>query len=220
HPLALLIDIEHHAGDLVALLHDLVGVADLAHPAHVADVQQAVDSFLDLNERSIVREVPYSSGNDGPRGVALSNLIPWIGLNLLHPQRDFLLLAIDVQDLHFNLIADLHEFGGMIDASRPAHLANMDEPFDAWFQLHEGAVGHDVDHFALVAAGDRVLALHTLPGARRLVLQRQGDLFLLAIDRQDVNLQLLVDLDDVVRVGDAAPGHVGDVQQAIDPAEI
>ena len=37
---------------------------------------------------------------------------------------------------------------------------------------------------------------------------------------EDVDLELLVDLDHVVRVGDAAPAHVGDVQQAVDAAEV
>ena len=64
------------------------------------------------------------------------------------------------------------------------------------------------------------LRLDVLPRARRLVLERERDLLLLAVDVEDVDLELLVDLDHVVRVGDAAPAHVGDVQQAVDAAEV
>ena len=88
------------------------------------------------------------------------------------------------------------------------------------FELDEGPVGHDVDDFAGVPAVDRVLGLDVLPRARRLVLERQRDLFLLAVHVQDVDFEFLVDLDHVVRIGDAAPAHVGDVQQAVDAAEI
>src|SRR5262249_7378631 len=81
-------------------------------------------------------------------------------------------------------------------------------------------VAHDVHDLALMAAADRILGLDALPGARRLVLERQCDLFLLLVDLEDVDLEFLVDLHHLVRVGDAGPGHVGDVQQAVDPAEV
>src|SRR5262249_54841221 len=48
----------------------------------------------------------------------------------------------------------------------------------------------------------------------------QGDLLLLAVDVEDLDLDLLVDLEELAGVVDAAPGHVGDVQQAVDAAEI
>ena len=37
---------------------------------------------------------------------------------------------------------------------------------------------------------------------------------------QDHDLDLVVDLDHVAGVVDAAPGHVGDVQQAVDAAQV
>ena len=35
-----------------------------------------------------------------------------------------------------------------------------------------------------------------------------------------MHLELLVDLDHLARVADAAPAHVGDVQQAVDAAQV
>ena len=58
------------------------------------------------------------------------------------------------------------------------------------------------------------------PRAGRLLLEAQGDLLLLLVHVEDVDLELLVDLDHLVRVGDAAPAHVGDVQQAVDAAQV
>ena len=105
--LALLIDVEDDALDLVALVHHLARMADLAHPAHVADVQQAVDAFLDLDEGAVVGQVADHAGDDRAGRIALGHLVPGIGLDLLHAQRDFLLLLVDVQHLHFDLVADL-----------------------------------------------------------------------------------------------------------------
>ena len=58
------------------------------------------------------------------------------------------------------------------------------------------------------------------PRAGRLLLQAEGDLLRVLVDLEDVDLELLVDLDHLVRVVDAAPAHVGDVQQAVDAAEV
>src|SRR5439155_26047393 len=76
------------------------------------------------------------------------------------------------------------------------------------------------DHLAGVAAADGVLALHVLPRTGRFVLEAQGDLLLVLVHGQDVDLELLVDVDHLVGVGDAAPAHVGDVQEAVDAAQV
>jgi hypothetical protein len=37
----------------------------------------------------------------------------------------------------------------MIDAASPGHFADVNQAFDAWFQLDERTVAHHVDNFAL-----------------------------------------------------------------------
>ena len=54
HAFALLVDVEDDALDLVALVDDLAGMPDFANPAHVADVQQAVDAFFNFDESAII----------------------------------------------------------------------------------------------------------------------------------------------------------------------
>src|SRR5262249_39163203 len=142
--LALLVDVEDDAGDLVALGDDLGGVGDLAHPAHVADVQQAVDALLDLDEGAVVGQVADGAADDRALRVALGDLVPGVGLDLLHAQGDFLLLLVDVEDLHLDLVADGDQLAGVVDALGPAHLGDVHQALDARLQLDEGAVGHDV----------------------------------------------------------------------------
>jgi hypothetical protein len=96
----------------------------------------------------------------------------------------------------------------------------MDQSLDARFQFDEGAVAHDVDDFAGVAATDGVFRLDVGPRTRHLVLETQRDLFLLLVHLENVDLELLVDVNDLVRVVETAPRHVGDVQQAVDAAKI
>ena len=93
-------------------------------------------------------------------------------------------------------------------------------PFDPLFELHEGAVAHHVDHRAANLLADGELVFHVFPGAGRLLLQAQGDLFLLVVDVQDLHFDFLVDGDHLRGMVDAAPAHVGDVQQAVDAAQV
>jgi hypothetical protein len=53
-----------------------------------------------------------------------------------------------------------------------------------------------------------------------LLLQAQRDALALAVDAQHLDLDLLVHLHHLARMVDAAPGHVGDVQEAVDAAEV
>jgi hypothetical protein len=50
------VDAEHDALDHVALVDDLVGVLDALGPAHLGDVDQALDALLELDERAVVDE--------------------------------------------------------------------------------------------------------------------------------------------------------------------
>ena len=52
------------------------------------------------------------------------------------------------------------------------------------------------------------------------MLERKGNLFLFLVHVQNVDLEFLVDLDHVSGVLNAIPGHVRDVQQAIDAAQV
>ena len=117
---AFLIDREHLALDLLALLDHLAGMADLAGPGHVADVQQAVDAFFDLDERAVVGQVADRALDHRARRIALGHLVPRVRLGLLHAERDFLLVLVDVQHHDFDLVADVHQLARMVDALGPA----------------------------------------------------------------------------------------------------
>ncbi len=67
---------------------------------------------------------------------------------------------------------------------------------------------------------DRVLGLDALPRIGEQLLDAERDAVRLVVDLDDLDLDRLADVHDLGRVVDAAPGHVGDVQQAVDAAEI
>ena len=218
--LLLLVDFHDHALHVFALLEDLVGVRDLLGPGNIADVQKPIDSWFDLDERTVVGEVADLAFDDGSWRVFLRHEFPGVDLGLLHAQRDLQLVLVDIEDDDIDLVVNRDAFAGMVDATGPGHLADVHEAFDAFFQTDKGAVGHEVHDLALHAAADRELVLDLLPGGGFLLLEAQGDLFLVAIDVEDLDLDLLANPNDFAGMVDPAPGHVRDVEKAIDATKI
>src|SRR5438067_678793 len=148
--LLFLIDAEDDGLHFLALLEDFGGVADLFRPGEVGDVEEAVDAFFDLDEGAVVGDVADLAGDERSGRVFFGDALPGVFLDLLHAEGDLLLLFVDLQDFDLDLLALGDDLGGMIDALGPGHLGDMDEAFDALFELAEGAIGHDVDDLGVV----------------------------------------------------------------------
>ena len=67
---------------------------------------------------------------------------------------------------------------------------------------------------------DRILELDALPGIGLELLHAERDALGLAVEADHLDLHGLADAQDLGRMVDAAPGDVGDVQQAIEAAEV
>src|SRR4030095_3451454 len=152
--LVLAVDVQDDHVDRVALLHDLRRMLDALGPAHVGDVDQAVDARLDLDERAEAREVPDFPVDAGSDRVLQREHDPRILLGLLHAERDLLLVRIDLEHYGLDRLAHSHELRRMPDVARPAHLADVHQAFDARLQLDEGAVVGDADHLPLYTRAD------------------------------------------------------------------
>ena len=96
----------------------------------------------------------------------------------------------------------------------------MHQPLDARFQLHKRAVGHQVDHPPFHLGSHGVLLLDGVPGIGQLLLQPQADPLLLPVDVQHHHVDVLPHFQEVGWMANAAPAHVRDVQQPIDPVQI
>ncbi len=96
----------------------------------------------------------------------------------------------------------------------------MHQALDARLQLDEAAVVGDVGDLAEQARAGRVAACDLHPRILAELLQAERDAVALAVELQHANFQLVADVDDFARVTHALPRHVGDVQQAVDAAEV
>src|SRR5262249_10691963 len=119
----------------------------LLGPAHLRDVDQALHTWLELDEGAVVGVIRYRALESGADGVFGGDAFPWVGFELLDAKADSLGLGVDADDLHFHRVANIHDLGRMVDAS-PCHVGDMQKPVDA-AEVDEGAIVGDVLHHAV-----------------------------------------------------------------------
>src|SRR4029077_1986589 len=226
--LAVHVDVEHLDGDLVADLHDLGRVVDVL-PRQLGDVHQAVDA-AEVHERTEVDD----RGHDALADLALLELgqeaLAHLGLGLLEPgaarQHDVVAVLVELDDLRLERLAD-----GGLQVAHAAHLHQRRGQEAAQADVEDQAALDDLDDRAF---DDAVLLLDLLDGAPGALvlgaLLGQDQPAFLVLLLEDQGLDLVADLDDLVRVdvvldrqltrGDDALGLVADVEQDLVPVDL
>src|ERR1700691_2333732 len=115
-------------------------------PAHFADVHEALDAGLDLNEGAVIRDAYDFAVDARACRESFRNGGPGIGKQLLAAKRNALLFFVEFQDLDFNIVAGLYDRGRMGDAS-PDEITHVKKAVHA-AEIDEDAVVGDVLHFA------------------------------------------------------------------------
>ena len=155
-----------------------------------------------------------------PTGYLLDQLVPGIALDLLEAERDAPRRRIDAEHHRLDVVADVEDLRRVLDPLAPRHLADVDEALDARLELDEGAVVGEADRLAADARAGRVAIHDRRPRIGDQLLVAERDALGRLVVLEDHDFDVLVDLEHLRRVADAAPRHVGDVQQAVDAAEV
>src|SRR2546427_9847430 len=132
----------YHGFNRLADRHDLRGVAHVARPAHLGDVDQALDPRLELGERAVVRDRDNLALHARAHRVLRGHVLPGVRLQLLQAEADALALPVDVEDLDLDLLPDVHHLGRVRHAAI-AHVRDVEQSVHA-AQIDEGAEVGDV----------------------------------------------------------------------------
>ena len=181
-------DSQHHRFDFHVQLQDIAGARNPLDPGEFGDVHKAFHASLQFHESPVGEQFGNPSLYIGTNRELALDVLPRVVGHLLETKRDAFLLAIHIEDLHLDLLADTQHLGGMIDAT-PAHVRDVQEAVHA-LEVDKGAeVGH-VLHLSAHLVAD-------LDGLQE-ELATLGTLGLdhLAAAQHDV-LPLVVDLDDL-----------------------
>ena len=96
----------------------------------------------------------------------------------------------------------------------------MDETFHAFLDLHERAVWHEVRDLAFDLRTDGEAVFRLFPRILLGLLEAERHALFLAVDVEHLHVEFLAHLDHFARVAEAAPAHVGDVEQAVHAIEV
>src|SRR5579871_5444761 len=214
------IDVEHRGFDVIALLVFLDHLLARPVPVEVGEMHHAVDVAVEAEEEAELGLVLDLAFDRRAHRMLLGEGLPWIGQGLLEAERNPALDRIDFEHGDFDFLRGRDDLAGVHVLLGPRHFGDVDEAFDAGFELHEGAVVGDVGDAALHFRAHRIFRFDALPRIALQLLHAERDAVSFVIDLDDLDLHRLADRQDIGRMVDAPPGNVGDVQEAVDAAEI
>src|SRR6202047_4777943 len=183
-------------------------------------MDHAVDVALEPEEQSELGLVLDLALDRRSHREFLDEHFPGIAHGLLEAERNPSLDRIDLQNLHFDFLRGRDDLAGVHVLFGPRHFRDVDQAFDARLQLDERAVVGDVGDAAGEARVQRILRLDALPRIVQQLLHAERNAVGLVVDLDDLDLDGLADGQDFGRVIDPPPGDVGDMEQAVDAAEV
>src|SRR5205814_6209158 len=145
NPPLLLVDLEHLHVDFLRSADDLAGVNILLGPAHLGDVDQALDAGLELDEGTIFGDVGHPAAEHAADRILDTCALPRVALELLHAKADALRLAVDADDLHLHRVADAEHLGRVIDAL-VGNVGDVQQTVDSSEVDERAIVGDVLDH--------------------------------------------------------------------------
>src|ERR1035437_8022349 len=211
---------ENHRLHDLALFQHLGGVFHTFGPGEVGHVNQPVDAFLDLDESAEVGHIADPALDHRPHAIPVVDGGPGVRLELLQAERNPAVPGMHFQHHRLHLVAGLDHFRRVLHAAGPGHLADMDQSLDARIEFHESAVIGDVDHPSDDAAVEGIAVRDGIPRIGLELFDAERDALLGAIEFEDFDGDLLAHVQQFRRMVDAAVGHIRNVQQPVDSAEV
>src|SRR5258708_20501110 len=193
---------------------------DALGPAQVADVHQPVDAIFDFNEGAKVGQVADPAFHDSSCGIALGKMFPGILEQLLHAQRNTTVAGIDAENDGLDFVARLDQLRGMLHPLGPGHLGDVHQPLNALLQLNKRAVVGHAEHPATYPGANGIALDGVEPGIRRELLEAQGNTLLITIELENLDLDLVTDVYKIAPVDKPPPGHIRNIQQAMQAPQV
>src|SRR5690606_8074746 len=189
-------------------------------PRDVGQVHEAVDAALETDEDAEVGDRLDLALHAVAAVHVRGELGPRVRQALLDAERDASPLLVDLQHHDLDFLADRDHLRGIHVLVGPVHLGDVHQALDALLDLDEAAVIGDVRHLAEDAGARRVAPRQVEPRVVAELLDAERHALALTVELEDLDVDLVADVHRLGRVLDPLPRHVGDVQQAVDAAEV
>src|SRR5438445_542481 len=211
------VHLQHLELDRLSLFHRVARILDVGD-AELRHRDEPLDVMPQIHDHALVHEAQHPAPQVGAHGIRFPDAKPRILLRLLQAQGDPLVLRVHVQDQHLDLVALLHDFGGMLHALGPRHVGDVNQAVDARLDLHERAERGQMARLPLDPHADGILLRQRHPGVFLGLLHAERDLLFRLVDLQYHGFDRLADRHDLRGLPHVArPAHLGDMDQALDP---
>ncbi len=203
------VDLDDPHREHLALADHLARVLDVVR-GELRDVDQALDTGVDLDERAEGDHLRDLALDDVGHVVGVDDALPRVGLGLLEAEGDPLPVAVDVEHLDLDLVADRQHLGRVVDVA-PGQLGDVDEAVDA-LEVDERAEIDDVRDDALHDLAGLELVEDLLADLTTLVLEDraagQHHVVAVPVELDDLALELAAEeLVEVLHAPDVDQGR-------------
>ena len=111
------IDLKHHGFYILADCHNFRRVRDMLGPGHFGDMDQPLNTLFQFDKSTVIGNADHPAGDNFVNRITLFHVGPGIRLQLLQTKRDTFPFTIKIKNGNHDLLADVHQFRGMTDAS-------------------------------------------------------------------------------------------------------
>src|SRR6266536_208154 len=210
------IHLEHLQLCGLPFLHRVARLLNVRNP-ELRHRHEAFDVVAEVHDHTLVHQPHDAAAQLGTHRVRLADAQPRILLRLLQAERDALVLGVDVQDQHVDLVAFLHDLRGMLHPLGPRHVGDMNQAVDARLDFDERAERGEVADLAAEPRADGIFLRQRHPGVLLGLFHAERDLLLGLVHLEHDRLDRFADRHQFRRMPDVAgPAHLGDVDQAFD----
>ena len=174
-------------------------------------MHQTVDVAFQADEDTEIGDRLDGAGDLVALAVLGGKGVPGVLLALLDAEGDAATLFVDIQHHDLDLVAQLDHLGRVYVLVGPVHLGYVNQAFHALFQLGKAAVVGEVGDAGHDAATFRVAVGDFHPGIVAQLLQAQRYAVALAVELENLDVDFLANFNNLGRMLDALPRHVGNV---------
>ena len=180
----------------------------------------AIDLTVKTDEQTELGDVLDLTFDDRVHREGVNEGRPGIIEALFEAQGNPALLRIRIEHHNLDFLAGGDDFARMNVLFRPAHFRDVNQAFDAGFEFHESTVIGDIGDPAGELGTLRILRGHAIPRISLKLLHAQRNTLGFSIETDHLDFNGLTDLQNLGGMINPLPGNIGNVQQAVDTAQI
>src|SRR2546428_738142 len=177
----------------------------------------SISAVAHADEEPEVRDLGDAADDLVADVMRFGEVVPFVRQELFDGEREPLVVGVDARHSGLNGVALLQNLIGMLEATVPRHVGDVNESVDPFLELHERAEVREIANLSVDDRADGVALANCFPRILFQRFQRERDAAIGHVDVGDDGLHFATDGENLRRIADLlGPRHLGDVDQSFD----